>query len=106
MRHSCAQAPFLKPVTGDVLHVLGNPGVGEEHLRIPDLECLSGAEEQREKFWAKLGSAEVVTYRIAKDKPIKAPAFEQVKAQIEEMVEAAPVPKACSIDNPDCEACQ
>jgi len=29
-----------------------------------------------------------------------------VKAQIEEMVEAAPIPLACSIDNPDCEACQ
>ncbi|WP_026913497.1 ribonucleoside-diphosphate reductase subunit alpha [Perlucidibaca piscinae] len=33
-------------------------------------------------------------------------ALNAVKAQIEEMVEAAPVPKACSIDNPDCEACQ
>ena len=33
-------------------------------------------------------------------------ALNAVKAQIEEMVEAAPIPKACSIDNPDCEACQ
>ena len=33
-------------------------------------------------------------------------ALNAVKAQIEEMVEAAPVPLACSIDNPDCEACQ
>ncbi|WP_068860118.1 ribonucleoside-diphosphate reductase subunit alpha [Perlucidibaca aquatica] len=33
-------------------------------------------------------------------------ALNAVKAQIEEMVEAAPIPLACSIDNPDCEACQ
>ncbi|MDZ4297284.1 MAG: ribonucleoside-diphosphate reductase subunit alpha [Moraxellaceae bacterium] len=33
-------------------------------------------------------------------------ALNAVRAQIEEMVEAAPVPLACSIDNPDCEACQ
>jgi ribonucleoside-diphosphate reductase alpha chain len=33
-------------------------------------------------------------------------ALNAVKAQIEEMIVAAPVPLACSIDNPDCEACQ
>ena len=33
-------------------------------------------------------------------------ALNAVRAQIEDMVEAAPVPLACSIDNPDCEACQ
>jgi ribonucleoside-diphosphate reductase alpha chain len=33
-------------------------------------------------------------------------ALNAVKAQIEDMVVAAPVPLACSIDNPDCEACQ
>jgi ribonucleoside-diphosphate reductase alpha chain len=33
-------------------------------------------------------------------------ALNAVKAQVSEMVEAAPVPLACSIDNPDCEACQ
>ena len=33
-------------------------------------------------------------------------ALNAVKATVSEIVEAAPVPKACSIDNPDCEACQ
>lgn len=33
-------------------------------------------------------------------------ALNAVKATVSEMVDAAPVPKACSIDNPDCEACQ
>ena len=33
-------------------------------------------------------------------------ALNAVRAQIEDMVEAAPVPLACSIDNPDREACQ
>ena len=33
-------------------------------------------------------------------------ALNAVKATASESVEAAPVPKACSIDNPDCEACQ
>ena len=33
-------------------------------------------------------------------------ALNAVKATGSEIVEAAPVPKACSIDNPDCEACQ
>ncbi|MEO6698210.1 MAG: ribonucleoside-diphosphate reductase subunit alpha [Paraperlucidibaca sp.] len=33
-------------------------------------------------------------------------ALNAVKAQIEDMVVAAPIPLACSIDNPDCEACQ
>lgn len=33
-------------------------------------------------------------------------ALNAVKSQISEPIEAAAVPKACSIDNPDCEACQ
>jgi ribonucleoside-diphosphate reductase alpha chain len=33
-------------------------------------------------------------------------ALNAVKATVSDVAEAAPVPKACSIDNPDCEACQ
>jgi len=33
-------------------------------------------------------------------------ALNAVKTQMSEPLEAAPVPTACSIDNPDCEACQ
>jgi ribonucleoside-diphosphate reductase alpha chain len=38
--------------------------------------------------------------------PITAAVAPEVKAEEDGFAQAAPVPMACSIDNPDCEACQ
>ena len=41
--------------------------------------------------------------------PVAAVAAPEVKAEVpaeDDFAQAAPVPLACSIDNPDCEACQ
>lgn len=74
-------------VAGEVIDALGDEGeedpdkiVASYHAReklqlaaygleMKVNEVLSG--EQRDRFWAQHGSAQVVTYRIAKDKPVK-----------------------------------
>lgn len=74
-------------VTEQVIEFLGDDGeedpdkiVASYHAREKLQEAADALEahvnrvlsgEQREKFWAQHGSAEVVTYRIAKDKPVK-----------------------------------
>ena len=47
-----------------------------------------------------------VAAAVAAPAPVVAEKKAQVVAEEEGFSQAAPVPQACSIDNPDCEACQ
>ena len=59
-----------------------------------------------EKSTINTGALNAVKPATVTAASVATPAPEAAAAVDEDFVQAAPVPLACSIDNPDCEACQ